>query len=66
MFARAALFAHIQQTLFDVETIVPVGQRLCASAGIFIARETWSSVYRYYSNVRCRSQISDAELIAAV
>jgi hypothetical protein len=47
MFARAALFAHIQQMLFDVETIVPVGQRLCASAGIVIARETWSSVYRY-------------------
>jgi hypothetical protein len=25
MFARAALFAHIQQTLFNVETIEPSG-----------------------------------------
>jgi hypothetical protein len=25
MFARAALFAHIQQTLFNVETIKPSG-----------------------------------------
>ena len=33
MFARAALFAHIQQTLFNVETIEPSGHFMMSLQG---------------------------------
>jgi hypothetical protein len=61
MFARAALFAHIQQTLFNVETIEPSGHFSHDVASGSISTECAKATSRFMSALHPKAVIGDGD-----